>query len=445
MKKNSLRDLMMPYAIEGPPGPRGGKPKKVHVVDQMLENPLRIQIDGIQCRCDKLRPTFEEDGLTIYNRYWPPAHPKGGGEIETFKTFFGRLIPDDTERTWVWNYFAHKTRRPWVPMVAIIMVADDHGTGRGTLFEILRLLFGKTYVLPCTFGALTGRSAGSRFNDRLANALIVTVGEADDEDSDQQSRRRITYEALKNVIEPSPTAPRTFEKKGQDSYDQDAAMSVLIATNHRDLVKLPPGDRRFEVILCGAKMTVEERAEIRAWMDIPENIGALYRALLMTPAVPLDVFDPYGEPPPFAGRLEMIGMGKSQLEDAYEAAIDALEGCALFTATQAHKLINYLGAYITSSDTGKVRHTVAKNAYRLRERDKANNRIMYRQRQEIVYARTRADRQRWQKADTRMIIAALDRTEARVAQVISPKHDALAELIRAQKVNAPDGETEGAT
>jgi hypothetical protein len=58
----------------------------------------------------------------------------------------------------------------------------------------------------------------------------------------------------------------------------------------------------------------KETEEIRAWMAVPENIGALYRALLETPAVLQDVFDPYGEPPPFAGRLEMIGMGETRLE-----------------------------------------------------------------------------------------------------------------------------------
>ena len=85
--------------------------------------------------------------------------------------------------------------------------------------------------------------------------------------------------------------------------------------------------RRFEVLTCGRKMTPAERTEIRAWMADPKNIGALHRALLATPAVPLEVFDPYGVPPMFAGRREMIGMGRSEFEDAYDAAIEALEGC----------------------------------------------------------------------------------------------------------------------
>ena len=53
----------------------------------------------------------------------------------------------------------HKARRPWVPMVAVITVAEEFGTGRGTMFDILELLFGNDYVVPCTFGELTGTSA----------------------------------------------------------------------------------------------------------------------------------------------------------------------------------------------------------------------------------------------------------------------------------------------
>jgi len=100
----SLDTFMRPYAVkEGH--------KTISVVDRWTEHPLRVHIDKIQTRSDRPRPTFEEEGLHIYNRYWPPAHPSGG-EIETFKAFFARFIPNDTEREWMWNYLAHKARRP---------------------------------------------------------------------------------------------------------------------------------------------------------------------------------------------------------------------------------------------------------------------------------------------------------------------------------------------
>ena len=431
----SLRGFMQPYALVCE-GPRGGT-KIVSVVDDWIRHPLRMHIDKIQTRFDRPRPTFNEDGVNIYNRYWPPAHPTSGGEIKTFEAFFTRLIPNDTEREWMWNYLAHKARRPWVPMIAIIMVAEEFGTGRGTLFDILELLFGEDYVVPCTFGELTGTAAGARFNDRIANALIATVNEAADEDGHQQARRRLNYEALKNAIEPSPTARQRFEAKGQHAYAQRSARTTMIATNHRDVVKLPPADRRFCVVTCGSKMTLAERAAIRAWMAVSENIGVLHRALLMRPAMPLDVFDPYGDPPPFAGRLEMIGMGETRLEDAYGTAIDALDGCPLFTMTQMQRLIAYFGDFKTGDWSGKARHTVAKNAYRLRERNEPNNRIKYRKRQEIVYACAKTDQQHWHGVDTELIIRQLDIAEERVTQVINAERDVLADLVRERDPNSP--------
>jgi hypothetical protein len=99
-------------------GDRGGI-KKTSVVDAWMSHPLRAHVDAVQTRPDKPRPTFEEDGVTVFNRYWPPAHPTGGGEIAPFEAFLARLFPDDVERTWLWNYLAHKARRPWVPMIAV--------------------------------------------------------------------------------------------------------------------------------------------------------------------------------------------------------------------------------------------------------------------------------------------------------------------------------------
>jgi len=187
-------------------------------------------------------------------------------------------------------------------------------------------------------------------------------------------------------------------------------------------------------------MTAEMTAGIRAWMAVAENIGALHRELLATPAAPTTEFNPYDEPPPFAGRREMIGMGKSRLEDAYEAAIDALDGCPLFTMTQAQRLIGYIGAHTGGDWSDRARHTVAKNAYRLRERDEPNNRIRYHKRLEVIYAGTAAERQRWCPADTAMIIKALDRTEERVTQVINAERDVLADLMQRRMNDDPSPE-----
>src|SRR5262249_37757870 len=139
-----LRGRMAPWALMEV-GPRGGI--KMHSpVDDWLRATARLSIRREEMRPDRPRPTFTEDGYHIFNRYRPPAPPTEGGDLAPFEVFFARLFPDDAERMRCWHWHAHKARRPWVPMVGVIMVAEEFGTGRGTLFEILELLFGKDYV-----------------------------------------------------------------------------------------------------------------------------------------------------------------------------------------------------------------------------------------------------------------------------------------------------------
>jgi hypothetical protein len=424
----SLRGFMQPYALVSE-GPRGGI-KMVSAIDEWMRHPQRPHIDKIQTRSDRPRPTFEEDGLTVFNRYRPPVHPPAGGTIAAFEIFFENLVPDPTEREWLWHWLAHKARRPWLPMIAVIMVAEKFGTGRGTLFEILALLFGQQHVWPCSFGDLTGASASARFNAHLANILIAVVNEAVDEDGHQQSRRRLAYEALKNAVDPAPTALRRYEAKGQHAFAQLSAMSVIIATNHRDAIKLPRDDRRFCVITGGDRMAIADAQSIRTWMAAPENVGALYRALLATPAARTTRFDPFDNPPPFEGRLDMIDIGATRLEEAYGTAIDALDGCSLFTLSQMLRLIGCFGQYTTGDWSNLARYAVGKNAHRLRKREEANSRITYGKRQEIIYARTLGDQRRWHGADKEMIIRQLDHTEAKVVRIVGLGIDDLADRTR---------------
>jgi hypothetical protein len=108
--------------------------------------------------------------------------------------------------------------------------------------------------------------------------------------------------------------------------------------------------------------------------------------------------------------------------------------------TQVQKLIGYIGAHTGGDWSGRARHTVAKNAYRLRERDEPNNRIRYRKRLEVIYAGTAAERLRWRPADTAMIIKSLDRTEERVTQVINAERDVLADFMRRPVSDDPSSE-----
>ena len=67
----------------------------------------------------------------------------------------------------------------------------------------------------------------------------------------------------------------------------------------------------------------------------------------------------------------------------------------------------------------RAKHTITKRAKRLRDRGEPYDRFWYRNKQDILYASTAGERQRWRAADRELVVAALDRTEERVTQVIS--------------------------
>ena len=343
----SMKTEMKPYdriEITG-----RGTVKRISPVDTWLTLPEKVSVAGRRLRPDMPRPLFEEAGALYVNRYAPPAHPVQGGQTKTFDIFLERLVPNQIERDWLLQWLAHKIRVPWVPMVATIMVAEDFGSGRGTLGEILALILGAQFFKECEFSMLTGSSAAARFNSMFAESLFVIVNEAAEEEGHKFSVRRTAYEVLKGVVDPNGSALRRFEAKNQDAWMQRPFMSLLIATNHPDAVKLPKGDRRFAVITNGPKMTPEQRAAIRAWMAVPENIGALYRKLMALPVAAS--FDPY-MPPTFDGKREMIDLARSPLDIAWGMAREEIRG-RLFTGTQAITLMARTG--MLSAPNGRSR------------------------------------------------------------------------------------------
>ena len=103
------------------------------------------------------------------------------------------------------------------------------------------------------------------------------------------------------------------------------------------------------------------------------------------------------------------------------------------------RLISYFGDYKTGDWTEKARHTVAKNARRLRGRGEPNNRIKYLKRDEIIYARTAEEQRSWRPADTAFIIEQLGKTEAMIVRLVNTgMTDIEAKLEEVRRVRAQE-------
>lgn len=317
-----FRNSMVRYA-EVEIGPRGGE-KKINPVDIWLASDQLVMVDGLRMRPDRGRPTYQEEGKTYVNVYKAVEHPVTGGRTDVWHEFLEYLLPEPTERQYFERWLAFKFRNPSIPGPAVVMVARAHGTGRGTLSEIIRRLFGARYVKALDFNTFAGKTYQSQYNSWGAETLLVTVNESEDSNGGNRYQgKRDTYERLKDLIEPRPIE-RHFVRHGLPPFSALSFTSYFIATNHVDALPLPKDDRRIWVGSNGEpNRDVGYWTRLNAWMEQPENIGALARWL---GELDLGSYSPYAPPPMTKAKSAMTEMNASALDRALETALEALPG-----------------------------------------------------------------------------------------------------------------------
>lgn len=380
----------------------GGKPKRVNPAHLWLIDPRRINIRGQQMRPDMPQPLFEDAGELYGNTYRRQVHVAEGGDPEGGIALLEQLLPDPTERRWFTQWLAHKWHNPEVPGPGVVLVARHFGTGRGTLVQLVRRLFGSRYVKQLDFKTFAGKTYQSQYNTWMAESLIVVVNESSDDGGSTYASKRDTYERLKELIEPRAEL-RHFVRHGMPPFTAFSFTSFLIATNHVDALPLPAGDRRIWVGSCGEPREAAFWEKINRWMEVPENIGAFARWL---EAVDLSAYSPYDPPPPTAGKQLMTDMSTSVVDRLLEGALEQLPGEVLLPE-QIITAMRSLGSDVQEELPHKweavARRQLQSRLYRVGEKDGPGWIVRIANRKHPTYARTAAAARKWGRpgADTR--------------------------------------------
>ena len=318
----NFRTQMLPYCgVEV--GPRGGE-KKINPVDVWLSNPNRIVVQGQRMRPDRERPTFKEHGREWLNTYRPlDLGAADGGDADGGIDLVRQLLPDVREREWFLKWLAFKWKYPHIPGPAIIMVARDFGTGRGTFGALLKLLFGDRYVTNVPFKIFAGLNYQSQYTDWALDALFAIVNESSATgDMSAYKAKHDVYEHLKEVVEPRPVE-RTFIRKGEGSVRAVSSASSLIMTNNPDCIPLPEDDRRFAVLTNGRPRDPEFWQYVNDWMLKQSNIAAFAQWL---EAVDISEYDPFAPPLKTFAKGEMSEYNKTPLDTVLAEALDDMDG-----------------------------------------------------------------------------------------------------------------------
>ena len=374
----------------------GRSVKKINIIEDWDVHDDRIIIHEVHMRPSRPWPTYREKGRTYANLWRPIVHDDTSGTTAPFWTFLGRLIPDADDLKWFSEALAHKTQHPEVPGPATVMVADNaYGTGRSTLGEIIHMLFlGRTTV--ARFEDLTGRGPQAQWNANRADALWCISNEAVGEDGGSAKTRHAVFENLKEMIDPSGTIMREFKLKFAMPCVQPSPCTDLILSNNIDAIRLPANDRRFMVILNrDTPMSEAERDEIRAWMKVPGNIGALFVELQ---AMAITVFDPYRAPPMTEGKLQMVEQAKGEVEEIVDRAFEQMKHPFGFRE-QVFKKARVIVGSSPVPDAGFLRAIKYAIKRRMKHhvgyRDGANDRHLYDGERTKIYATSKAVAEKW--------------------------------------------------
>lgn len=307
-------------------GPKGGV-NRTHPVDLWREHPDRVELAGaafMPWSREKLVWNDDLGGLAL-NTYRAPVHGAPGAGIEVWEAFLEHLLPDAGERAWLVNKLAAKAQKPAVPGVAVLLVAAQQGTGRGTLFQIIEGLFGGRNCITLDRNKLFGKEGQGQYTDWRANRLVGFVHEllAGEGGGSFHHRRQEMYEHLKIVAEPES---QTFDvvEKFKGTRSAVAHLSLIMATNHRNALPLEPNDRRIAVLSCGSTK-LDDAAHLQTLHRLKRDPGFLSAVWDELRGVDVD-WDQVMRPPMTTGRDAMIAANVSDLDAVVMDVLDELPG-----------------------------------------------------------------------------------------------------------------------
>lgn len=298
--------------------------------DMMIADGLLRKADAR--RFDPSRPSgFSRFGASpILNTYLAPTIVPKAGDASAFLELLQRVFGEEGWRHAL-LYLAHLYQRPGVKIAHALMVLSDQGLGKGSLFELLSHVFGKT---NCHM--VEGDHADHRFRMQLGDRVLLGMNEVQSED------RIGFYNSIKMVL-----ADEDFlaEEKGMPFRTMATPRGVVIFSNKAVPMKIEDSDRRLFVVRRLSVPTMPDNYFRPFWEPSEDFVAAVAHLLDTTD---LSGFFAKSGPPMTAAKTELIESSRSRLETAVRDAVEARDGPFRFEVT-GHR---WLWAWATAISPG---------------------------------------------------------------------------------------------
>ena len=211
----------------------------------------------------------EHDGHHRVNMFAPPTWGYGKfdqKQVDKFTDFLTYLIPEEKERMFFLDWLACKVQNMGFRGPAIVMIARKQGTGRTTLSDMLKTLFGANNTCNVPFKEMIG---DSDFNEWMEAPLVMT----DETLNTGASNYYHSYERLKEMIDPRPKMVTINPKFGK-KRTATVHSSFLFFSNHAEALAISSNDRRFYVLDNAPTPAMPEYFEkLNAWLQTQNSEG----------------------------------------------------------------------------------------------------------------------------------------------------------------------------
>ncbi|MGJ4932173.1 primase-helicase family protein, partial [Bradyrhizobium sp. HKCCYLS2038] len=266
---------------------------------------------------------IDRAGCSVFNLYRAPTIKPAAGDASPWIEHVQYVFGDEADHIIKW--LAHRVQRPEQKINHALVLGGAQGIGKDTLLEPVKQAIG-----PWNFTEVSPVQMLGRFNG-FVKSVILRISEARDlGDVDRYG----FYEHMKTLTAAPPDVLRVDEKHLREHAVVNVC-GVIVTTNNKDSMHLPPDDRRHFVAWSG-----------RSKEDFkPDYWNALYRwfsgggteiAAHYLATIDLSDFDAKAPPPKTPAFWEMVDSSRAPEDAEMADAIDALGKPA--AVTLAHVL-----------------------------------------------------------------------------------------------------------
>lgn len=239
-----------------------------------LDHPRRRTYNGLM---------FSPSGKVstgYYNTWTGFAYEPVQGDWSKFKQHIHQIIcnGNDEDYEYLLNWMAFAVQKPYEPAKVAVVLKGERGTGKGTLINIFKEIFGQHSLQITSPKHLVGN-----FNAHLANCVFLFADEAFYA-GDKQGEA-----VLKGLITENTF---TLERKGMDAISSPNYLHIMMASNSEWVVPAGTSERRF-FVLNVAQNQMQNRAyfeEVRTEMYERKGIKAMLYDLLHRDVSAFDIF-----------------------------------------------------------------------------------------------------------------------------------------------------------